>query len=56
VGTPQASTRAPDVSGRPVGGGLAALLSLGRARNSDCEDVFTETALAVDGVVAAEFG
>ncbi|MGP3966550.1 hypothetical protein [Streptomyces sp. 6N223] len=39
----------------PVGGVLAALLSLGQARNSDCEDVFTETALAVDGVVSAEF-
>lgn len=39
----------------PVGGVLAVLLSLGRARNSDCEDVFAETALAVDGVVSAEF-
>jgi hypothetical protein len=39
----------------PVGGTLAAPLSLGRARNSDCEDVFTETALAVDWVVSAEF-
>lgn len=39
----------------PVGGILAALLSLGRARNWDCEDVFRETALAVDGVVSAEF-
>lgn len=39
----------------PVGGGIAVLLSLGRARNSDCEDVFAETALAVDSVVSAEF-
>ncbi|MGA6161351.1 hypothetical protein [Amycolatopsis magusensis] len=39
----------------PVGGALAVLLSLGKARNSDCEDVFAETALAVDGVVSAEF-
>lgn len=39
----------------PVGGILAALLSLGRARNWDCEDVFRETALAVGGVVSAEF-
>jgi hypothetical protein len=39
----------------PVGGGLAVLLSLGGARNSDCEDVFERTALAVDGVVSAEF-
>jgi hypothetical protein len=39
----------------PVGGVLAVLLSLNRARNSDAEDAFTETALAVDGVVSAEF-
>lgn len=39
----------------PVGGGLAVLLGLGKARNSDCEDTFAETALAVDGVVSAEF-
>jgi hypothetical protein len=39
----------------PVGGGLAVLLSLGQAKNSDCEDAFAETALAVDGVVSAEF-
>ena len=39
----------------PVGGVLAALLSLGRARNRDCEDAFRETALTVDGVVSAEF-
>jgi hypothetical protein len=39
----------------PVGGILAALLSLGRARNWDCEGVFRETALAVDGVMSAEF-
>lgn len=39
----------------PVGGGLAALLSLGRAKNSDCADVFEQTALGVDGVVSAEF-
>jgi hypothetical protein len=39
----------------PVGGGLALLLSLGQAKNSDCEDAFAETALAVDGVVSAEF-
>jgi hypothetical protein len=39
----------------PVGGVLAVLLSLNRARNSDCEDMFTQTALAVDGVVSAEF-
>lgn len=39
----------------PVGGLLAVLLSLGQARNSDCEDAFAETALAVDGVVSAEF-
>jgi hypothetical protein len=39
----------------PVRGVLAALLSLNRARNSDAEDAFAETALAVDGVVSAEF-
>lgn len=39
----------------PVGGALAVLLSLGQARNSDAEDAFAETALAVDGVVSAEF-
>lgn len=39
----------------PVGGGVAALLSLGRARNSDCEETFARTALAVDGVVSAEW-
>jgi hypothetical protein len=39
----------------PVGGGIAALLSLGKMRNSDCADVFEQTALAVDGVVSAEF-
>lgn len=39
----------------PVGGILAALLSLNKARNHDCEDAFRETALAVDGVVSAEF-
>ncbi|GAB2737803.1 hypothetical protein [Amycolatopsis magusensis] len=39
----------------PVGGALAVLLSLGKSRNSDCEDAFAETALAVDGVVSAEF-
>ncbi|MEO3753179.1 hypothetical protein [Streptomyces sp. B6B3] len=39
----------------PVGGLFAVLLSLGRARNSDAEDAFRETALAVDGVVSAEF-
>lgn len=43
------------VGAGPVGGVLAALLSLGRARNWDCEDAFRETALAVDGVVSAEF-
>lgn len=39
----------------PVGGALAVLLSLGKAKNSDCEDSFAETARAVDGVVSAEF-
>jgi hypothetical protein len=39
----------------PVGGGLAALLSLGKARNPDCEELLTATALAVDGVVSAQF-
>ncbi|MFD6140085.1 hypothetical protein [Promicromonospora sp. NPDC060271] len=39
----------------PVGGGIAALLSLGKAKNTDCADVFTRTSLAVDGVVSAEF-
>ncbi len=41
--------------GGRVGGALAVLLSLGRARNSDAEDAFRETALAVNGVVSAEF-
>jgi hypothetical protein len=31
----------------PVGGVLAALLSLNKARNYDCEDAFRDTALAV---------
>ncbi|MEV0894694.1 hypothetical protein [Promicromonospora sp. MEB111] len=39
----------------PVGGGLAALLSLGKARDPDCEELLTATALAVDGVVSARF-
>lgn len=39
----------------PVGGGLAALLSLGKAKNTDCAEAFTETSLAVDGVASAEF-
>jgi hypothetical protein len=39
----------------PVRGVLAALLSLGKAKNSDCADAFGQTALAVDGVVSAEF-
>ena len=39
----------------PVGGALTVLLSLGQARNSDAEDAFAEAALAVDGVVSAEF-
>jgi hypothetical protein len=39
----------------PIGGGLAVLLSLGKAKNSDCEDAFAETALSVEGVVSAEF-
>lgn len=39
----------------PVRGVLAVLLSLGQARNSDAEDAFAQTALAVDGVVSAEF-
>jgi hypothetical protein len=39
----------------PVGGTLAAVLGMGRSRNTDCEDLFAETALAVDGVVSAEF-
>jgi hypothetical protein len=39
----------------PVGGGIAVLLSMGKAKNTDCADAFAETALAVDGVVSAEF-
>ncbi|MFE7505338.1 hypothetical protein [Promicromonospora sp. NPDC057488] len=39
----------------PVGGTLAAVLGLGKSRNTDCEDLFASTALAVDGVVSAEF-